>query len=78
MAVGIKTPAPADVAVRAGKLVAAYHEWLRQARSSLPVGVKLRRALGQVYRSKGERFQIAYYYTADFSIDIDDLLAQAG
>lgn len=78
MAVGIKTPAPADIAVRASRFVAAYREWLRQARSSLPVGVKLRRALGQVYRSKGERFQIANYYTADFSIDIDDRLAQAG
>ncbi|MGC1720107.1 MAG: methyltransferase domain-containing protein [Isosphaeraceae bacterium] len=78
MAVGIKTPAPVDIAVRAAKLVATYHEWLRQARSSLPVGVKLRRALGQVYRSKGERSQIANYYTADFSIDIDDRLAQAG
>ena len=64
--------------MRAGKLVAAYRDWLRQARSSLPVGVKLRRALGQLYRSKGERFQIAEYYSADFTIDIDDRLAQAG
>ncbi len=78
MAVGIKALAPADAALRAGKLVAAYRDWLRQAESSLPVGVKVRRALRQLYRSKGERVQIAEYYSADFTIDVDSRLAQAG
>ncbi len=78
MAVGIKAPAPFDIPLRTGRLVAAYHGWLREARAALPVGVKVRRALSQVYRSKGERLQIASYYTADFSIDINDQLAQAG
>ena len=78
MAVGLKTPAAADAARRAETLVASYRAWLRQAESNLPVGVKLRRALGQLYRSKGERVQVARYYAADFTIDVDSPLAQAG
>ena len=62
----------------AENLVAAYHDWLRQAKASLPVGLKIRRALSQIYRSKGERFQIAGYYSADFTVEIDGRLAQAG
>ena len=79
MAVGIKTPAPADVA-RAGQQARRGLSRLAAAGPSRACrsAVKLRRALGQVYRSKGERFQIADYYTADFTIDIDDRLAQAG
>ncbi len=78
MAMGIKWPAPADFTARAAAMVAGYHDWLQQARAGLPVGVKLRRALGQLYRSKGERSQIAQYYSANLSIDIDDRLAHAG
>ena len=78
MAVGVKSPAPQDVSLRAGRLVAAYQDWLRRTKSGLPVGVKLRRALSRIYRSKGERFQIADYYAADFTIDLDGRLAQAG
>jgi SAM-dependent methyltransferase len=80
MALGIKAPAPRDVTARARKLVAAYHDWLRQTKSNLPVGVKLKRNLAQIYRSKGERFQIAEYYSAHFAMDMDAeaLLAQAG
>jgi SAM-dependent methyltransferase len=78
MAVGIKAPAPADAATRARKLVAAYHQWLRHAEASLPLKVKLRRALAQTYRSKGERHQVAQYYTADFTIDLESPLAEAG
>ena len=78
MAVGIKTPAPADVAA-AGQQVRRGLSRLAAAGPLEPAGaVKLRSALGQIYRSKGERLQIANYYTADFSIDIDDRLAQAG
>ena len=78
MAVGIKTPAPADFAAQAARLVSAYRQWLVRAESSLPVKTKLRRAVAQIYRSKGERLQIADYYRAEFSIDIDARLSQAG
>ena len=44
-------------------------------RSSLPVGEKLRRRISQIYRSKGERHQIAGYYAADFTIDLDPTAA---
>lgn len=78
MAMGVKSPAPKDATVRAGRLVAAYQDWLRSAKASLPTGVKFRRALSRIYRSKGERYQITGYYSADFTIDIDGRLAQAG
>ena len=78
MAVGIKSPAPPDVSARAQQLVAGYKLWLRDAEANLPVGTKLRRKLSQIYRSKGERYQIAQYYAADFTIDIDGSLARAG
>jgi SAM-dependent methyltransferase len=78
MALGIKAPAPVDALSRALKLVDAYRAWLRQTESTLPAGVKLKRRLAQIYRSKGERYQIADYYAADFSIDVDPRLAQAG
>jgi SAM-dependent methyltransferase len=78
MAVGIKAPAPADAVIRARELVTSYHNWLRHAEASLPIGVKLRRALTRAYRSKGERYQIADYYRAEFTIDTDRPLAEAG
>jgi SAM-dependent methyltransferase len=78
MGVGIKTPAPAEFALQSRDFVAAYHDWLRHAGVTLPLTRKLRRALGQIYRSKGERLQVANYYKADFSIDIDNRLAEAG
>jgi SAM-dependent methyltransferase len=78
MAIGIKAPAPVDVASRASRLVEDYRDWLRQAQASLPLGTRIRRALQQLYRSKGERYQIASYFDADFTIDLDAHLAQAG
>ncbi|MBV8487378.1 MAG: class I SAM-dependent methyltransferase [Planctomycetaceae bacterium] len=78
MAVGIKTPAPAGFATQAARLVSDYRHWLARAESSLPVKAKLRRAVAQIYRSKGERLQIADYYKAEFTIDIDGRLSQAG
>jgi ubiquinone/menaquinone biosynthesis C-methylase UbiE len=79
MAVGIKSPAPRDVSGRARTLVASYQDWLHRTKSDLPAGVKLKRKLAQLYRSKGERYQIAEYYSAEFAIDLDGagLLAQA-
>jgi SAM-dependent methyltransferase len=69
MALGVKSPAPADFRARAERLKQAYHGWLRQAETELPLSRKLRRGLGQIYRSKGERHQIADYYKADFVLD---------
>jgi SAM-dependent methyltransferase len=78
MAAGIKAPAPADASARAQRLVTAYHKWLRQAEASLPLAARIRRAFAQAYRSKGERHQVASYYTADFTIDVESPLAEAG
>ena len=38
----------------------------RRPRRALPLGEKLRRRVSQLYRSKGERRQIAGYYAAEF------------
>ena len=48
---------------------------LRRTEASLPIGVKLRRTLSQLYRSKGERQQIADYYAADFTIEVDAVIS---
>jgi SAM-dependent methyltransferase len=71
MGVAVKAPAPADTQARLEQLVAAYHAWLRQTEANLRLGTRLRRRLAQVYRSKGERNQIANYYVADFLIESD-------
>jgi len=71
MGLGVKAPIPASCAARLERLVRAYHDWLRRTETNLPIGVKLRRTLSQLYRSKGERRQIADYYAADFTIDVD-------
>jgi SAM-dependent methyltransferase len=78
MAVGIKAPAASDVSAWARQFVARYKQWLGQTEASLPMTTKLRRTLSQVYRSKGERRQIAGYYAAEFTIDVEGSLAQAG
>lgn len=69
MALGVKTPAPADFSKRARDLVASYEAWLGRTERELPLGEKLRRVLSMVYRSRGERHQIADYYRAEFRID---------
>jgi SAM-dependent methyltransferase len=80
MGLGIKAPAPADFAVRADALVRAYRLWLRQAEASLPLAVRMRRGFSQLYRSRGERYQVAAYYRADFQVDVTPAgaLAHAG
>jgi SAM-dependent methyltransferase len=70
MGLGIKAPIPAHGRAQLEKLVAGYLDWLRQTESSLPWGVKVRRKLSQLYRSKGERYQIADYYRADLTIEV--------
>ncbi len=78
MGLGFKAPAPGDFTAKANQLAARYRAFLRGAQDELSLGTKLRRGLAQVYRSKGERRQIAAYYSADFTIDSDAGLAQAG
>jgi SAM-dependent methyltransferase len=78
MALGCKSPAPTDFVARADRLTGAYQSWLRQAESSLPLAEKLRRGVARIYRSKGERSQIAAYFDADLSLELAPALAQAG
>ncbi len=70
MSLAAKGPAPADFAARANRLVQAYQGWLLGAEGGLPLGTKVRRSLGMLYRSRGERNQLGDYYKADFSIDL--------
>ena len=69
MGVGMKAPIPADATASLEKIAAGYKRWLEQTAAALPFGEKLRRSVAQLYRSKGERRQIASYYSAEFVID---------
>jgi SAM-dependent methyltransferase len=71
MGVGIKAPIPADGATKLSRLVLAYCESARGAEAALPVGAKLRRLASRIYRSKGERRQVADYYAAEFHVDVE-------
>jgi SAM-dependent methyltransferase len=70
MAMAMKAPLPADFAARADRLKLTYHTWLRQTEAATPFARKVRKSLAQLYRSKGERRQIADYHTARFVVDI--------
>ena len=70
MGVGIKAPAPADTAARASRLVSMYIDLARQSEAGLPAAEKLRRLAARIYRSKGERRQVADYYRATLQVDI--------
>jgi SAM-dependent methyltransferase len=80
MGLGIKAPAPADFVTRADTLIRAYRNWLRRTEETLPLSSRMRRGLSRLYRSRGERYQVAAYYQADFAVDFPQgaLLAQAG
>ena len=80
MGLGIKGPAPAGFAAKADALVLAYRDWLRETEAALPIAEKVRRGIARVYRSKGERYHVSAYYSADFSIDVGGAvpLARAG
>lgn len=69
MAFGIKSPAPADFRTRAEQMIGRYQAWLSEYEASRPNREKLRRAVGSLYRSKGERKAAAEYSTARFTID---------
>jgi SAM-dependent methyltransferase len=71
MGLGIKSPAPADVAAKTTSLVSSYVDWARRAEAALPTAVKLRRMASRLYRSKGERRQVADYYAAGFQVDVE-------
>ena len=72
MGLAFKSPAPSAFAGQAAVFVHRYQEWLRREEASLPTSVKLRRGIAQLYRSRGERYQSASYYKADFHLDVDD------
>jgi SAM-dependent methyltransferase len=69
MGVGLKAPVTFDCTARLEQLVKAYQNWLEQTEASLPLSEKVRRRTAMIYRSKGERRQLAGYYKADFTID---------
>ena len=69
MAIAAKAPAPADFAAGAARLAGTYQDRLARAEAMLPWGRKVQRSLAQLYRSKGERHQLASYYRADFVLD---------
>jgi SAM-dependent methyltransferase len=71
MGIGLKAPVALDSLTRLEKLVESYQTWLARTEASLPLTEKLRRRASMIYRSKGERRQIAGYYKADLTIDLD-------
>jgi SAM-dependent methyltransferase len=70
MGVGIKAPIPLGCGARLEELVKGYVRWLRDTEASLPLGAKLRRMLSRLYRSRGERYQVADYYAAEMTVDL--------
>ena len=69
MAMGIKGVAPADFHDRARALVAGYDAFLAESEAAAPLRQKVRRKLGMLYRSKGERQAVAGYYQSEFSVE---------
>lgn len=69
MAMGIKAPAPADFHERARSLVAGYKRALAEFEAAEPLRARLRRRLGMLYRSKGERQLLAGYYHTEFGAE---------
>jgi SAM-dependent methyltransferase len=78
MALGIKGTVPPGFTRKADDLASGYRAWLRKTEGSLPLGEKVRRGLSLMYRTKGERYQVADYYSADFTLDVGTPLANAG
>lgn len=78
MGVGLKAPIAPDCVARLDALVAAYQSWLKRSQASLPLGHKIRRRVSMIYRSKGERHQIAGYYQAKFTIDTEPVAVPPG
>lgn len=70
MSLAVKAPAPADFAARAERVVGLYRARLAALEAALPTPVKVRRRLGLVYRSRGERLHIRDYYQSGFVVDV--------
>lgn len=70
MAVGFKSPAPSSFIADAQRFLSGYESWLRQAENGRSMGKRFRESVAMLYRSKGERYQVSNYYTADFVIDL--------
>jgi len=79
MALGVKTPAPVDFDLRAQELIRRYGATLAEFEASLPLRDKIRRRVGRLYRSKGERRLIADYYRSEFQVEtgVETLAAEA-
>ena len=72
MGVGLKAPVAFDCIARLERLVKRLSELARADRSEPCLSARrLRRRASMIYRSKGERRQIAGYYEADFTIDFE-------
>ncbi len=69
MSLGVKNPAPLDFVTRADQLINQYRAWLTETESQLPWTTRLKRTMGKVYRSKGERHQLGDYYRAGFQAE---------
>jgi SAM-dependent methyltransferase len=74
MALGIKGPVPADFAWRSLGLIEQYKASQLRRKRSLPVVERLKRGLGRLYRSRGERHQIADYFKSDFVAEAPELI----
>jgi SAM-dependent methyltransferase len=77
MGIAIKYPAPIEIAKRLETLTAGYDAWLAEAKSALSPAARLRRTFSSIYRSKGERRQIRDYYSAGWTVDLDEPLTSA-
>ncbi len=69
MALAVKGPASERLRNAADGLARSYQAEVGLAESDQPWGRKVRRALSRLYRSKGERQQLASYSRADFVLD---------
>jgi SAM-dependent methyltransferase len=70
MGVGIKAPVPRGGAGRLETLADSYRNWLARTEAGLSLRDKFRRQMSMIYRSKGERHQLAAYYATNFHIDL--------
>ncbi len=72
MGLGVKEPVPIEAEAKARRLIEGYHEWCNAAGASMPIGTKLKRQFGMLFRSKAERAQIRDEFAASFQIDHAD------
>src|SRR5262249_26226227 len=78
MGLAVKAPAPADFSARADALIRKDDDLLRAREVALPASTRMRRGFAQIYRSRGERYHLASYYQAEFTVDAPSPVAKAG